>query len=105
MSILIRSLTIILLLVASFAYSNPNQETVTTQQGSEVNWNELQHVFTDLILQGEWISEISARQNITNSMTEIGISSVGVSCSSRDGSKDCFCPGGCWRSETDCGCD
>jgi len=29
-----------------------------------------------------------------------------VSCSSRDGNKDCFCGEcGCWRTQNDCGCD
>ncbi|WP_299008749.1 hypothetical protein [uncultured Shewanella sp.] len=105
MTVLIRSITLLLLLVTSFTYAEPHQNTSKTQMQAEANWSELQHVFIDLVLQGEWLSEISARQSITNSMTEVGISSVGVSCSSRDGSKDCFCPAGCWRSETDCGCD
>lgn len=105
MPLLTRSITILLLLVASFTYAESHQDTSQTQLQAEVNWSEMQHVFADLVLQGEWFSEISARQSITNSMAEVGINSVGVSCSSRDGSKDCFCPSGCWRSETDCGCN
>lgn len=30
--------------------------------------------------------------------------SSGVSCSSKDGSQDCFCPGGCRRTQTSCDC-
>ena len=29
---------------------------------------------------------------------------VGVSCSSKDGKVDCFCTGGCKRTEHDCNC-
>ncbi|WP_299495399.1 hypothetical protein [uncultured Shewanella sp.] len=105
MPILTRSIAALLLFVTSFTYASSNQDTSSTSFQTNVNWTEMQHVFVDLIMQGEWISEISARQNISNSMTEIGLTSVGISCSSRDGTKDCFCPGGCWRSETDCGCD
>lgn len=33
-----------------------------------------------------------------------GGGSGGISCSSRDGKKDCFCTGSCCRTETTCSC-
>jgi hypothetical protein len=32
------------------------------------------------------------------------VGGVGVSCSSKDGKVDCFCTGGCKRTEHDCSC-
>lgn len=101
---LCRHLILLIIFMSSLVYATPNQNLSSAQSKANVDWSEMQHVFIDLILQGEWISDISARQNISNSMTEIGLT-VGISCSSRDGKKDCYCPGGCWRTETDCGCD
>ncbi|GAB4191601.1 MAG: hypothetical protein Tsb002_20430 [Wenzhouxiangellaceae bacterium] len=49
----------------------------------------------------------SASTIVDTSLREAGITpELLVSCSSRDGTKDCFCGSmGCWRTETDCGCD
>jgi hypothetical protein len=39
------------------------------------------------------------------SVSESGEVEAAVSCSSKDGNKDCFCGScGCWRTQTDCGC-
>lgn len=48
-------------------------------------------------------------QHPAEALTQYGPDSVvtaQVSCSSRDGDRDCFCPDpvGCWRSESECGC-
>ncbi|MCL1125284.1 hypothetical protein [Shewanella surugensis] len=84
-------LILLIILTSSLAYANPNRNLPYIQPKTNVNWTEMEYLFTDLILQGEWISEISARQNISDNMAETGLISVGVSCSSKDGKVDCFC--------------
>lgn len=42
---------------------------------------------------------------IGNTSGALPVSEVnGRSCSSKDGNKDCYCNGGCWRTQTDCAC-
>ncbi|ABE55385.1 hypothetical protein Sden_2103 [Shewanella denitrificans OS217] len=109
MSLLKTSLTIGLMIFASLTYAEPQQDIsgaeVQQTAQKEVNWPEAQMMFSDLIMQSQWESEFSARQSINGSMTGIGLSPVGRSCSSKDGNKDCYCDAGCWRTETDCGCN
>lgn len=113
MSILKYSLAIGLMMFASLSYAQaletPQQEIngYETQQAAnkDVNWPEAQMIFGDLIMQSPWESEFFARKSIADSMISIGLSAIGRSCSSRDGKKDCFCDGGCWRTESDCGCN
>lgn len=113
MSILKSSLAIGLMIFASLSYGEPQQTTEQAMNGpeiqqtteKEVNWPEAQMIFGDLIMQSHWESELSARKSINSSMMDIGLSPIGRSCSSRDGNKDCYCDGGCWRTDTDCGCN
>ena len=50
-------------------------------------------------LVSEWINEGSVKK-----LQQMPSGGLGVSCSSRDGTIDCFCDGGCWRREDSCGC-
>jgi hypothetical protein len=50
-------------------------------------------------------SQSVAPSNVSQQFVdEIEVDGDGRSCSSRDGKEDCFCTGGCCRTETSCRC-
>lgn len=97
---LIQGLAAALIFAVSFAHAAPEAAVEEAQ-----DWPQAQMMFVDQVMQSEWVSEFSARQSITNGMSSVGLEAVGRSCSSKDGNKDCYCTGGCWRTQTDCGCN
>jgi hypothetical protein len=46
---------------------------------------------------------LSVFNRVVSEVAGVGAGS-GISCSSRDGAKDCFCPSGCCRDESSCHC-
>ena len=89
-------------LVGASSYADDSLERATMA-------NELANEnFIGLIMNKLNSSEYSSATSIVeSSLREAGITPQRlVSCSSRDGTKDCFCGSmGCWRTESDCGCD
>ena len=50
------------------------------------------------------LSGAQAQDDVTGAQLFMAPGAVGVSCSSKDGQVDCYCTGGCKRTQHDCSC-